>query len=198
MKTIKYILAACIALSCLCVYSQVPKTSLSEEEAISFVKNNYQFKYFRNPTDTLTNLNNFIETVDKIVPMSNQKKNTLKEQAMATVRRQTDRLPLSEQVIYYRFIPGEIIYLMDTNVIDVVRNNFSEDEFARIYEAMHQDRLKASQGYYVLRILQKYKHNGVPQSAKSVATREDALESIKNMPSQKEEIDSVFEDFNID
>jgi hypothetical protein len=195
MKTIKCIIVACFTLSFLCGYSR----SLSQEEAVLRVKNSYQYKYFRNPTDTLANLNNFIEEIDKIVPMNNQKKNALKKQVMVAVRQQTDKKSLSEQIFYFHYTQDKIIYVIGTNVIDVIKNNFSEDEITRIHESMDKERFKAFYAYSELGVIyaQKYKKPrtrpvGVP------ATREEVLEISRNLPSQKEKLDRIYEEFNID
>jgi hypothetical protein len=198
MKTMKYILLVCLVLSLVCGYSQTPPLRLTKKEAISRIKESYHYKYFRNPTDTLANLNNFIETVNKIVPMSDQKKNMLKEQAMSAIHAQIDKLSLTYQMNDLVFTQAKHIFLMGTNVIDIVHDNFSEEEFLRIYETMDQDRKWDIYAYGVLKAIRKREHKEVTSKDKAMMSPEERVERIKNLPSNKETLDSVFDEFNID
>lgn len=105
------------------------------------VKDSYHFMYFyfRNPADTVANLNRFIETVDRIVPLSDEKKEMIMEQALSEVRQQKEKLPLTDQMFNLTFSIEEHITLMGTNIIDVMRNNFNDEEFARLYNTMERE-----------------------------------------------------------
>ncbi len=88
------------------------------------LKDSYHYMYFRNPTDSVANLNRFIATINRIVPLSPGKERIIREQAMAAVRQQTEKLPLSDQMFNLIYSIDEHITLMGTNVIEVIRNNF--------------------------------------------------------------------------
>jgi hypothetical protein len=118
------------------------------------VKESYHFAYFSNPADSVANIDRFIATINRIVPMGNEKSETIKNQALSAVR-SSDILTLNDQFYNLAFNVEEHISLMGTNVIDVIRDNFDESEFAILYKAMDSERRWALHAYGVLLVLSK-------------------------------------------
>ena len=151
MKNLIVILTATFVISAYCGYSQIGPPLYTKQAAVALLKDHYLFQYFRHPGDTTANLNRFVETVNKIVPMSNEKKDSIKVLTLACIRQdpykgtsvnaQMHNLPL----IDYSFIP-----LMGANVNDVIRNNFIWDEYRQIFNTILNDRVTAKDAYHEL------------------------------------------------
>lgn len=169
MKNLKVILASIGILMSVYGYSQTNGSHLyPKDEAIAMLKENYLFMYFVNPADTVATLDRFIETIDKIVPVDREKKMSICEQAVVAVQGQTikdqserfsfnpktekfisvsfqiDRLPLTDSGL------GEYIPLLGGNVNDVIRANFSDEEYTRIYKTLADERIEGTKAYYSL------------------------------------------------
>ena len=144
MKTLKIILFAAFAFSLHAGYSQDRSpVNYSTEECISIFRNNYLFTYFRNPADTVATLDCFIATVDRIVPIDNDKKERIKEQILSEVR-QPDTRNLSDQIDflvgYFPTTATDQIPFMDINVNEIIRANFSVREYALIDKTIADER----------------------------------------------------------
>ncbi len=203
MKTLKSLLLACCVLSFCIGYAQNEKSSPliryakenvyavpTDEEAKSMLKDSYHYMYFRNPTDSVANLNRFIATINRIVPLSPGKERIIREQAMAAVRQQTEKLPLSDQMFNLIYSIDEHITLMGTNVIEVIRNNFDEADFTLIYGTMEREMrwaIYACSQLEMRQIQARQRSMGKTRASETLSGR-----------SRKEALDSVFEEYNIE
>ena len=125
--------------------------------------------YLRHPTDTVATLDRFVETLNRIVPIGDGKREAIKAQALAAVQKQTifggdmrtermnwqtEKLPsidLQVQVFAYRVSDIEnYIPLLGGNVDEVIKADFNDADYALIHKTLYDERMKTQGAYRVL------------------------------------------------
>ena len=155
MKNLIVILSAFFILSIHDGYAQDP-FRFNKQEASALLKNHYLFQYFRHPGDTTATLNRFVETVNKIVPISEQKKDSLKVLLLTAIRQDPNReTSVNDQMHNLPLIDYSFIPLMGANANNVIKNNFSWDEYRVIYNTILSDRIIAKDAYWDLKRIYK-------------------------------------------
>ena len=148
-------------------YSQLRKNitpTYPKDEAIAILKENYLVMYFRYPADTVATLDRFVKTLNRIVPIGDEKKEAIKAQALAAVQKQTVnedmRLPFNTKTEKYPSISWQIdwfnmspiryenyIPLLAGNVNEVIKANFNDADYGLIYKALSDERVEAQLAY---------------------------------------------------
>jgi len=145
MKNLIIILSAVFVISTHCGYS------FTKQEASALLKNHYLFQYFRHPSDTTATLNRFVETVNKIVPISEQKKENLKALLLTAIRQDSNKgTSVNDQMMNLPLIDYSFIPLMGANVNNVIKNNFSAEEYRMVFNTILNDRVTANDAYWDL------------------------------------------------
>ncbi|MDR2894266.1 MAG: hypothetical protein LBU97_02250 [Alistipes sp.] len=157
MKTLKIFLTTLFVLTLHYSNAQEWKVvpEFTKENCIALVRDNYLFQYFRNPTDTLANLDRFVETVNKIVPIGTEKKESLKEQLLISVNQQTDKLDVNSQIRNTLSPTWGYVPLLGGRADDVLLANFTEAEYQLIFDVTSWEKWSASYASSELRIMQK-------------------------------------------
>ena len=164
-------------------YSQLRKNitpTYPKDEAISILKDDYLTMYFRHPADTVATLDRFVETLNKIIPIGDGKREAIKAQSLAAVQQQTvfmdkpigflnpqtDKFPsISLQIDW--FIMSSIRYencipLLAGNVNEVIKANFNDVDYTLIYKALFDERVEAHLAYVDLN---RYFRQEAPEKA---------------------------------
>ena len=155
MKNLIVILSAFFIFSVHDGYAQDP-FRFNKQEASALLKEHYLFQYFRHPEDTTATLNRFVETVNKIVPISEQKKDSLKVLLLTAIRQDPNReTSVNDQMTNLPLVDYSFIPLMGANANNVIKNNFSWDEYRVIYNTILSDRVIAKDAYWSLTSIYK-------------------------------------------
>ncbi len=189
MRTLKIVLLAAFIFSVQAGYSQVrhyvpPPPAYPVEECVAMLKNDYYFLSLRNPTDTMATLDRFVERVGSIVNIGNGKKEKIKEQLLSNIGRQTARWDSNGEVEVLPQVTRDFVPLLGINANDVLSQNFSEKQYALIYETLTDERINNSSAFKSL-----YKHY-------KILTGEEVSRPIEN--GGKILLDYMFDYFNVD
>ena len=134
------------------------------QEAINTIRANYLFMFFRQPNDTTANINRLIRDINRVVPVDREANARIREQILAEMWQawQPNREQSQWQAFYKspnstftlnRFDIPDFIPIMGINANEIIRNNFSEADYKKIYERLVQDRIDARRAYLQLRTL---------------------------------------------
>ena len=186
-------------------YIFVEDPDYSREEAISILKENYVFMYLRHPADTVATLDRFVETLNRIVPIGDGKREAIKAQALAAVQKQTifggdmrtermnaqtEKLPSIDWQIQILVIgtPNleNYIPLLAGNVDAVIRANFNDADYAMIYKTLYDERNKARGAY---RVLGDYFRSEAPEKIEGIGAARETYAEVR--------FNKIFDHYNI-
>ena len=187
-KNVLFLFATVVIWIC-CGFGQSYEShQFTKEEAITVIKESYLFMWFRYPKDTVANINRLVDNINKVVPVSNEKRGEVIASILFEIR-QTEKILSVNDVLDSRgwqqrvnlpnFIP-----IMGINANDIIKSSFSSSDYEKIYDRLVNDRIHARNAYGYL--FQLYNEGKSPEA-----------KIIVNGANPRGALDVVFEHFNI-
>jgi hypothetical protein len=158
MKKIVLFLFAILVISN-CGFSQnneAPKFD-SKEDAIKALKENYLYMYFKNPEDTIANIDRFIDEVNKIVPFDNEKRINIKASILSEIKQTEKSMTVNHVLGLNTYNIPNFIPVMGINVNDILKSSFSSSDYEKIHDGILKDRINTRFAYNYLSQLYKEK-----------------------------------------
>jgi hypothetical protein len=132
------------------------------EEAISIIKANYLYMYFRYPEDTIANINKFIDNINEIVPVNKEKGDKIKELVLSKIKRTEKPMSVNHVLTSSRWYEWpDFILIMGINVDDILWACFDYSDYKNIYNKLNKNKMSTRDAYHYLSILyDKIKYPG--------------------------------------
>ena len=166
----------------------------SVDEAVSVLRDNYNYKYLNNKTDTTLAINNFVKEIGDEIPITDSVRRLISTEIYDFLRSNVQTKPFNETFSEYLYSHEfDFFPVMTQNIAPILKNKIADDQYTLLTKKFKLRRAKAAIAQFALeevKLKEKSKKNVFPYPGATIVILPSGFK-------YEEVIDSYIRDFKI-